>query len=58
MDEPPKIPLNKIPISHLFAVTNFQKMKVGSPWAINPVISGSMTTLWDLIQWINRLIGS
>ena len=54
MDELPKIPLNKIPISHLFAVTNFQKMKVGSPWDINPVISGSMTTLWDLTQLIRR----
>ena len=50
----PKIPLNKIPISHLFAVTNFQKMKVGSPWDINPVISGFMTTLCDLLQWISR----
>ena len=54
MDGLPKIPLNKIPISHLFAVTNFQKMKVGSPWDINPVISRSMTTLWDLTQWIRR----
>ena len=50
----PKIPLNKIPMRHPFAVTNFQKMRVGSPWDINPVISGSMTTLWDLTQWIRR----
>ena len=48
----PKIPLNKM--RHPFAVTNFQKMRVGSPWDINPVISGSMTTLWDLTQWIRR----
>ena len=54
MDELPKIPLNDIPTSHIFAVANFQKMKVGSPWDINPVISGSMTTLWYLTQWIRR----
>ena len=50
----PKIPLNKIPMRHPFAVTNFQKMRVGSPWDINPVISASMTTLCDLLQWISR----
>ena len=50
----PKTPLNKISMCHPFAVTNFQKMRVGSPWDINPVISGSMITLCDLLQWISR----